>query len=379
MPSAKVEDGLFWSTRTKTWHYHFKIGKKTHTNDCCTANKPLARVRRDQARQHIREKKAGIANAVAPTVQELVKDFLRERAHELDQKSLDTVDATLRLHWQPIALMPADQVHNGVVAELRSLYLAGKDKTRFNRTNGGANKMVSTLSQVFGWAVETRRLQAMPFKIRKLKVEKKGAGIIWPEQIRDWVWASRKCRSTHARLAMLGAMTMGFREGEALGMDWQLFDWVGRRFRVPADIAKDGEARWIPFHPVFERVMRFCWRKEGEPRIGLVLPAEDGLAHREGYLRKPVTSTAKRMGIAGLWPHRLRATFATSAWEAGATLAQITAWMGHESPETTMLYIVQRAQPDVEVQARAAARSGWGSQRAPESKAKAPEPLQKRA
>ncbi|HJV21588.1 MAG TPA: site-specific integrase, partial [Holophagaceae bacterium] len=359
MPSAIVENGLFWSTRVNTWFYRIKVDGKVYTGDTGTANKPLALRRRDEIRQRIRERKAGFSSAEAPTVQQLVTAFLKERKGELDPKTLGIIELRYRLHWQSIALMPANQVHNGVVAELRRIYLEGKDDTKFNRTNGGANKIVASLSQVFGWAIETNRLDEMPFRLKKLKVEKRTAGVVWPEHIRDWVRASRACHNVHARLAMLGAMTQGFRESEALGMDWKYFDWAGRRYRVPANLAKDGESRAIPFHPIFERVMRFCWLRAGKPKAGLVLPAKDGEPHREGYLRKPVDTTARRMGIANMYPHRLRATFATGVWESGATLAQIMAWLGHEDPETSMLYIVQREQKGEAVQERFAQTAGW--------------------
>ncbi|MBS1941782.1 MAG: site-specific integrase [Bacteroidetes bacterium] len=58
-------------------------------------------------------------------------------------------------------------------------------------------------------------------------------------------------------------------------------------------------------------------------------------------------------------PHRLRATFATGVWESGASIAQITSWMGHEDPQTTMGYIMKRTQGGEAVQKRFAQTLGW--------------------
>ena len=75
----------------------------------------------------------------------------------------------------------------------------------------------------------------------------------------------------------------------------------------------------------------------------------------------PIPSGHKVVFRPGLHPHRLRASFATTHFEAGTPLSQIQQMMGHEDPETTMRYIVQRPKDQAVAQERVSELMGFKS------------------
>ena len=363
MPSAKVRRGLYWSDKSKTWHYQIRVAGRKYSGDSGCVIERDARVWLAEKRKAIRGAEVGMVTAApaAPvlTLAELVALYCQKRsggdAREgvVTAHTLTVIQLRLRLHWAALAELPADQISTAEVEDMRQAYLAGEGR----RSKGGANKVVASLVTVLSWAVRRGLLPVVPFKVEKLKAQKAVKAVVWPEQIRQFLRASRACRNTDSRMAMLGCLTMGLREGEARGLRWEWCDWTAQLYRVGR--AKDRDVRAIPMHPFFYRVLRARWRALGRPSYGLVLKASDAAEHRAGYLRKPVATAARALHIVGLHPHRLRASFATACWEAGASIAQIQTWLGHENESTTMLYIVKRDLDGRQVQARVALASGY--------------------
>lgn len=55
-------------------------------------------------------------------------------------------------------------------------------------------------------------------------------------------------------------------------------------------------------------------------------------------IRHEIEKIAKQVKVRHVSPHVLRHTFATLTLNKGAELADVQALLGHESPETTMIY-----------------------------------------
>ena len=126
--------------------------------------------------------------------------------------------------------------------------------------------------------------------------------------------------------------------------------------------AKDRALREIP---VPQWLMDLLEALRGQREAGLIIPSKKmdqagtPLPHHKNFTQKPVERISKKLDIKGMTPHRLRATFATTHWEAGTALSQITQMMGHEDPGTTMGYIVQRPKDQAEAQERVAELQGF--------------------
>ena len=72
-----------------------------------------------------------------------------------------------------------------------------------------------------------------------------------------------------------------------------------------------------------------------------IFPSKQGKPHCPGFLRKPLMTAAKRLGLGNLTAHRLRATFATLHAEAGTPLSDLQSMMGHKDYKTLWGYIEQ--------------------------------------
>jgi integrase len=160
------------------------------------------------------------------------------------------------------------------------------------------------------------------------------------------------------------AVGLGLREGEILQSDWGWIDWRTRSFIVGGvsqakDVTiKDRAIRVIPIPAWLLSHLNGLWLAAGKPSSGLVLPQEKGVKHEAQFLKKPVARCGLLVGVPGLTPHCLRATWATGSYETGTPVSQIQQMMGHEDPSTTLKYIVTRPKDQAEAQERLARAMG---------------------
>jgi integrase/recombinase XerC len=152
---------------------------------------------------------------------------------------------------------------------------------------------------------------------------------------------------------------LGMREDEALHARWEWIDW--RRRVMVLTKTKNREAREVPIpdwlmehlaalHPV-------------TPTLGLVIPDHDEKGQPRPHTRmlttKPIARASTELKLGHLTPHALRRTFATAHFETGTPLSQIQQMLGHQDPETTMRYILQRPKAQAEAQAKVAEAMGF--------------------
>ncbi|MBS1729859.1 MAG: tyrosine-type recombinase/integrase [Bacteroidetes bacterium] len=197
----------------------------------------------------------------------------------------------------------------------------------------------------------------------------------WPEQVQAFLrevdrgafaWSGQvveREREPHVRLAIRLQIGLGLRETEALGFRWE---WLDRRNRVYTPGAtKNRKTRIIPVPEWLFLELEQLWETAKRPATGFAMLGEDHRPHRKGFTLRPVKASGAQLRIVNLHPHRLRATFATSHWEAGTALAQIQQMLGHKDPETTMRYIVMRPKETAAAQDKVAAMMGFRSPSGP--------------
>jgi integrase len=349
--------------------YHFNIwqnGKGFHGSTRCetlAAAKEYLRVFRDT----LAVAKVGGQTGWVPTLGEALARWLAATDGQVVAKHRDQVQQHVQLYLADLIDVRLDQVRPEQLQLARAKYLKlpgrgrrpGQGEWDRAHTEGGANKVVGSYRLLHHFAQAQGWVRVDPPRLAKLKVPQVENAIVWPEQVPDFLAAVGKAKHWHARMAIRLMLGLGLREGEALGACWEDVDWRSQTWVVPGDITKNRKSRaiqipeWLLGFLVVHRHM--ARTPHGWPH-GLILPGPEGEPHRVNYCLKPIQGAGERIKIAGLHPHRLRATFATTHYEAGTTLSQISLMLGHEEESTTLRYIVQRPRQQDAMQADVARR-----------------------
>ena len=359
----------------RVYHYKFEFRGRAHHGSTGCETRAAAEQVLQQLRNNLALEAAGVRQAprALPTLAKTLEDWTRAQHGASAERHVANVRSAILLHLKPLLQLQLGELDNQMVEDARTAYLNCKGKGHrpgqegeweLSHTLGGANKVVQHLSSVVGWAVRRRvgALDRMPFKVKPLKPEPEMKSILWPELVQLFIAqadAGRKLKAhafPHAATAVRMMLALGLREGEALGATWQQLDRRRNVFRV---YGHDRELREIPVPAhLLEHLDRVLGPTTALPS-GPILLAEDGAPHRAGFTAKPVDRCAAAVGVEGLHPHRLRASFATTHFEAGTPLTQIQQMMGHEDPETTMGYIVQRPKDQAQAQETVADLMGF--------------------
>lgn len=146
--------------------------------------------------------------------------------------------------------------------------------------------------------------------------------------------------------------TCGLRIGEAVNIE--VGDLRGgERVRVRAEVAKRKKDRYVPLPPAMAEELRAWWRTHRHPRWlfpGVGRGWRDGISTlgRLGQAVEPMgvgsIQHCMRLAVAaanlpkGTCVHTLRHSYATHLLEEGVSIRLISAYLGHESLETTLIY-----------------------------------------
>ncbi len=146
----------------------------------------------------------------------------------------------------------------------------------------------------------------------------------------------------------------GLRVGEAVRI--QVKDILGRENppRLLVRNGKGGKQRYVPLTPAMVEDLRAWWRTHQNPVFLFPTPGR-GWADRtltlsqamhlnRGPMSESCVQSAYRLARAasginpGSTTHTLRHSYATHLLEEGVSLRQISAYLGHESLDTTVIY-----------------------------------------
>jgi hypothetical protein len=315
-----------------------------------------------------------VARVKPPTLSRVLDDWTRIQKGAVEDLHIRNVRDALSHHLAQLLPLPIDQLTNQVVEDARAAYLASsgigyrpghRGRWALKHTVGGANKIIQNLGSVVGWAVRRGAggIDRMPFRLGRLKPLPKVQVILWPEMVQPFLEEALRGRRglhdafPHSLTAMRLMLQLGLREAEVLGARWE---WLDRRRQVyVVGVNKSRELREIPVpDSLMDHLDRGLGPTTAVPR-GLILADEKGRPHTGQFTLHPVARCGEKVGIVGLTPHRLRASFATCHFEIGTSLSQIQMMMGHKDPETTLGYIVQRPIGQVEAQERASRAMGF--------------------
>jgi site-specific recombinase XerD len=158
----------------------------------------------------------------------------------------------------------------------------------------------------------------------------------------------------------------GLRIGEAVKLE--VGDLRGGE-RVHVREAKGQKQRYVPLPPAMAEELRVFWKTHRHPR--LIFPGV-GRGWRESPgARERLAAASEPMGVGsiqhcvrlavadahlpkGTHPHTLRHSYATHMLEAGVNIRLISAYLGHSSLETTLIYTHLTAVSEASARAAAA-------------------------
>jgi integrase len=323
-------------------------GVRVHRSTKCTI-KDDAVDRCDGWAKAIRDKHDGIpSKEPAPTLKKALEEWETANTGVLSEKHIKVTVDKIRLNFADLLEVPIDELDTTRVETIRTAYLTNPGPTGRIHKPGGANSLIMALNTVMGWASHRWEVPARPYHLRKVKQKRVPRRVVPIQDTPAFLAAvdapyepsnhpnspKAKPKNPHVCLAIRMMLGLGLREKEALSSRWEWFDWKNRTYY--AGETKNGEVRLIPVPRWLQKPLE---KSKPKPCMGLIMPGEDGSPHVGQFTKKVLNLVGRQLGLTGLTPHRLRATFATNHARAGTDIRKIQVWLDHANIETTMLYI----------------------------------------
>jgi site-specific recombinase XerD len=127
----------------------------------------------------------------------------------------------------------------------------------------------------------------------------------------------------------------GLRKSECRLLEWHR---VSDDYRWVTVVGKGSRERQVPLHPIVGEALRE-WRSWCQsPLWAFPSTRDETRPASSSYVAYVVKEAGDAAGIDGLHPHVLRHTVATRMIEQGANLSTVQTFLGHASPETTVIY-----------------------------------------
>lgn len=137
---------------------------------------------------------------------------------------------------------------------------------------------------------------------------------------------------------VLSMLYAGLRKEEARTLEWgDVEAWT--RLRI---IGKGGNERIIPLHDRLTTALRAWSTQCDDPRWVFPSPRLRPRPLSKSWVALKLWEIGDLADVENLYPHALRHTFATNLVEAGVDVRTVQELLGHESLETTTIYLKVR-------------------------------------
>ncbi|WLT30668.1 tyrosine-type recombinase/integrase [Geothrix sp. PMB-07] len=313
------------------WYYKFEFKSETyHGSTRCTSWRD-AKAFLEALKTDLRDKaKRGALSPLSlPSLDQIHDDWLESVKPIFSERHLKSFDSWWRLHIQPqLGKLPLNKLTTDVVEKVRAKYITD------GGSKGGSNSLLKVLKTIVRHAIKRRIIVALPYEVEALQVQRNPRPVLPAEIIGKFLSEIDRSRNPNVCGIIRLMVGLGLRESEALAARWEHLDLRAQTYR-PAK-TKSGKS---PVLPVPDWLAAYLKPLKAKKIEGWMFPSEDGEPHRFGYTRKAIDRAGRKVGIADLSPHRLRATFATLHVEAGTALPKVQRMLGHSDIKTTMIYV----------------------------------------
>jgi integrase len=271
-----------------------------------------------------------------PTLIQFAPRFVdgHARANRQKPSSIAAKDLILRVHLMPIlGVKKLDAITNEDVQGLK--HALGKKAVKT------VNNVLTVLNTLLKKAVEWGVLNTMPCTIKLLKVSKRAVSFYDFDEYERLVEAAKATGAVEYGVVLL-AGEAGLRSGEIVALEWSDLDLAKRLLCVQRNewegqthSTKSGRLRYVPMTVRLAAALRDGRHLRG-PRV---LYRDNGKPLTEGSVACAVIRSARRAGLPGNGPHRLRHTFCSHLAMRGAAPRAIQELAGHANITTTQRYM----------------------------------------
>ena len=209
---------------------------------------------------------------------------------------------------------------------------------RYKAEHGSSDRYIDnirrTLSGFFQWLVDNEYIPRNPCaRVEPIKYKIKPREPLTDYQLEDFRW---HCENLREKALADFFYSTGCRVSECAEIRLSDIDWPARTVRIRN--GKGGKERFVCFNAESELSLRKYLESRSDSTDALFVsvraPHQAIGPHALENILKKISS---RAGLR-VFPHRLRHTFATVGLRNGIPLDKLQQLLGHESPQTTLIY-----------------------------------------
>lgn len=224
--------------------------------------------------------------------------------------------------------------------------LAASRARHANTSKGGevgTNRLLERLRHVFVWAIKKRKLKETPFRIGVVSVVEMNGDAEAPRSRRligDEESRLLANANPHLYALITAAVTTGLRRGELLSLQWwQVREPKGEIF-IPGPKAKTATARTVPLAPRLKAVLAMRRQApDGQQHGPYAYVFGNEVGEQVKDIKTAWGATCRRAKITDVHFHDLRREAGSRWHEAGVSLVQVQAWLGHTNISQTSTYL----------------------------------------
>lgn len=196
------------------------------------------------------------------------------------------------------------------------------------------SRKLSVLKSFFSWLAGEEIIQRDP--TTRLKPPKQEKRMPKALKIEELEMLREGCETDRQRAFIEVLYATGCRLSEIHGLDIKDIDQQAMSAKV---VGKGNKERvvYFSFRAMYHLNKYLNTRTDDDPALFVTERRPFRRLSKRGIQRE-VAKIAKQANVKDVSPHVLRHTFATLTLNNGAELAAVQALLGHESPETTMIY-----------------------------------------
>ena len=212
------------------------------------------------------------------------------------------------------------------------------------------NRRLAALRAYAAWARREGRISGDPLEgVRGIKEQERAPR--WLERqersalvreleamvngARSEAWRRQAIRDRAIAYLLLYA---GLRVGELVALEVGDLDLGERRGEVRVRAGKGGKERAVPLNAEVRRALREWLAVRGDSPTPFLFLGKGGEKLTPSGVQRRLSEIGARAGVE-LSPHRLRHTFAKALVEAGVSLEKVASLLGHDSLDTTRVYL----------------------------------------